>query len=140
MTFELFLFSLIALAVGAWLVVRQQNFRLRQMRHRERLATLERGLQLEPGHDREGDEGMSNVAEQWKDPATYINWFQLTTLGLACLLTFGGIGMLVSFIIVEDAEIRKLWSLGLIPIMTGFGLFLFWILSTNILKKQRTDH
>jgi hypothetical protein len=121
MTFELFLFSLIALAVGAWLVVRQQNFRLRQMRHRERLATLEKGLQLEPGHDPEGDEEMSNVAEQWKDPATYVNWFQ------------------VSFIIVEDAEIRKLWSLGLIPIMTGFGLFLFWILSTNILKKQRLD-
>ncbi|MDH3522538.1 MAG: hypothetical protein OES32_03040 [Acidobacteriota bacterium] len=140
MTSELLLFSLIALAVGAWLVVRQQNFRLRQMRHRERLATLEKGLQLEPGNDPEGDEEMSNVADQWKDPATYVNWFQLTALGLACLMTFGGVGLLVAFIIVEDPEMQKLWSLGLIPIMTGFGLFLFWILSTKILKKQRTDN
>jgi hypothetical protein len=139
MTIELFWILLIALALAAWLIVRQQNFRLRQMRHRERLAALDKGLHLDPGHDPRGEDDMSNVAEQWKDPATYINWFQISTLGLACLLTFGGVGMLVSFIIVEDAEIQKLWSLGLIPIMTGFGLFLFWILSSAILKKQRTD-
>ena len=44
--------------------------------------------------------------------------------------------MLVSFIIVEDPEMRQLWSLGLIPMMTGVGLFLFWVVSSYLLKKD----
>ena len=60
----------------------------------------------------------------------------LMYLGLAFLLMFGGVGLLVSFILVEDPEMRKLWSMGLIPMMTGFGLFLFWGLTTIMLKKK----
>jgi len=136
MNLELFLILLIAIAIAAWLIVRQQNFRLRQMQHRERLAALEEGLPATRERNHEGDQDMSNAAEQWKDPSTYVTWIRFSTLGLAFLLMFGGVGMLVSFIIVEDPEMRKLWSLGLIPIMTGFGLFLFWALTTAMLRKK----
>ncbi|MCZ6506891.1 MAG: hypothetical protein O7A04_02410 [Acidobacteria bacterium] len=136
MALELYALLLIALGAAVWLVLRHQNLRLRQMQHRERLAALEKGLATPQPQPHEGEDTMSDVSTAWKDPATYVTWFRLTTLGLAFLLLFGGTGMLVSFIIVEDPEMRKLWSLGLIPMMTGFGLFLFWVVSSYLLKKD----
>lgn len=132
----------LALILATWLVVRQQNLRLRQMRHHERLAALAEAAKAGQTPSREGDPTMSETttqspattdpAEQWKDPATYTHWFRVTTLGLAFLLLFGGAGMLAAFIIVPDAELQKLWSLGLIPIMAGVGLLLFSLVSGKL--------
>ena len=82
----------------------------------------------------------SAAAQQWKDPQTYFAWFRITTLGLAFLLTFGGVGLLVGFIIVPDPELQKLWSIGLIPMMAGFGLFLFALVSAKLLPRQDTGN
>ena len=79
---------------------------------------------------------MSDPMTQWKDPSTYINWFRITTLGLAFLLMFGGVGLLTAFIIMPDPEMQRIWSVGLIPMMAGFGLFLFAILSSKLIPKK----
>lgn len=136
MSLETLFFLLAALGVAAYLIIRHQNFQLRQIKHRERLAALEKGLPVNLEHVQQGDPQMSDAAEQWKDPSTYVTWARFSTLGLAFLLMFGGTGLLVSFIIVEDPEMQKLWSIGLIPIMTGFGLLLFWLLTTAMLKSK----
>ena len=136
MPLELLAFLVLVLVFAVWLIVRQQNLRLRQMRHRERLAAIDKGsLEGQPPSG-EGDPSMSNPAMQWKDPATYVNWFRLTTLGLGFLLMFGGVGMLTAFIIIPDPEMQKLWSVGLIPIMAGFGLLLFAIVSSKLVPKN----
>jgi hypothetical protein len=136
MPLELLVVIVLALVAGIWLVARQQNLRLRQIQHRERLALLDKGLREGQPPPHEGEQPMSDTMTQWKDPGTYINWFRLSTLGLAFLLTFGGVGMLTALLIVEDPELRKLWSIGLIPIMTGFGLFLFWRMTTVLMRKE----
>jgi len=140
MPLELLAFLLLVLVLAVWLIVRHQNLRLRQMQHRERLAAIDRAVDDRssegPTTFREGDQEMSDPMTQWKDPSTYINWFRITTLGLAFLLMFGGVGLLTAFIIMPDPEMQRIWSVGLIPMMAGFGLFLFAILSSKLIPKK----
>ena len=136
MPLELLAFLVLVVALAVWLVVRQQNLRLRQMQHRERLAAIDSGSIEGETPPREGDRSMSDPTMQWKDPSTYTNWFRLTTLGLGFLLMFGGVGMVVAFIIVPDPEMQKVWSIGLIPMMAGFGLVLFAIVSSKLVPRK----
>ena len=140
MPLELLAFLVLVLVLAVWLVVRHQNLRLRQMQHRERLAAIDRAVDNRPSEGptalREGDQEMSDPMTQWKDPSTYVNWFRITTLGLAFLLMFGGAGMLTAFMIVPDPEMQKVWSIGLIPMMAGFGLFLFVLVSAKLVPKK----
>ena len=43
MPLELLAFLVLVLVLAVWLVVRQQNLRLRHMQHRERLAAIDSG-------------------------------------------------------------------------------------------------
>ena len=136
----------LALIVAAALVIRQQNLRLRQMRHHERLAAIAGAAKTGDSTYLEGEQMMSDVttqhspqvdpAAQWKDPSTYTHWLRVSTLGLAFLLMFGGIGMLTAFLIIPDHEMQKLWSVGLIPMMAGFGLLLFSLLSGKLVRNN----
>ena len=130
MTQELLFILTAALVAAIVLIVRQQNFRRRQLEHRERLAALEKGLLTAS----QGDDDMTTAMTPADAHANRLMWFRLTTLGLGFLLLFGGVGLLVALLIVEDAELRKLWTLGLVPTMTGLGLIAFWLLSRSLVK------
>jgi len=137
MNLESLVFALVAVAAICWLVVRQQNLRLRQMHHRERLAALDKGHYTPPAAHPEGDPEMSSTSLNG-GTSNATDWFRTTTLGLSFLLMFGGAGLLVAFIVIEDPEMRKLWSIGLIPAMAGFGLFAFWLLGV-LMDRNKDD-
>lgn len=97
---------------------------MREMIHRERMAALEKGQPL-PEVPAEAASG----AERGMDAAAWVSRAALLA-GLA--LVFAGIGLLVSFSLTpnrpETAGLGDLASMGFLPIFTGVGLLLFYVL------------
>jgi hypothetical protein len=44
---------------------------------------------------------------------------------------FGGVGMIVAFLLAWDPELKSIWPVGFIPAMIGVGLLLFYVLSRS---------
>jgi hypothetical protein len=121
----LFTLSSATLAAAVFLVLRYLRLRQRQMVHLERLAAIDKGL-LTPTS---GGDDMSDTARDIGARTDSMTWFRVTTMGLGFLFLFGGMGIVSGLLIVEDEGLRTLWSLGLIPLMAGFGLMAFSFLS-----------
>jgi hypothetical protein len=87
--------------------------RERELVHKERVLSLEKGLPLP-------DDGAAGALS----PAV----LQSLSLGLGLLLLFGGIGLSLAFYLKTDADAASFWTMGLIPAMAGIGLLFYsWI-------------
>jgi len=97
---------------------------MREMIHRERMVALEKGQPLP-----EVPADAASSIERGGDTASWVSRASLLA-GLA--LTFAGIGLLVSFTLTpnrpETAGLGDLASMGFLPIFTGVGLLLFYVL------------
>ncbi len=129
MPIELTILLTAALVAGVWLLVRQQAYRTRLMEHRERLAAIEHGETPQP----KGDPSMTTETLTPQDAyRRQSQWVRLIAFGLGLLLMFGGTGLFVGFLIIADPELEKLWSIGLVPMMAGFGLLLFSLVARRL--------
>lgn len=116
--------SAAALAVWARHLRETKRLRVRELIHRERMAAFERGTAI--------DELPEDLAEgAGPDEAREVagRWVERAALAAGLVLTLGGLGVAVGFLLVPDTPemggMRELAGLGLIPILVGIGLLLF---------------
>ena len=117
-----------AIAAAFYLAVRAQNiqrYRIRmEMIQKERLAALEKGIPMPemPEYDDGSRSSFEAIAA-----ATRLNprW----PLGLGAILIMGGIGTTIALYLSHEDYHNRVWSMGLIPIFIGFGLFLHYRLT-----------
>lgn len=127
---DLILFSLstATLAAVVFLVLRYFRLRHRHMVHLERMAAIDKGV-FEPTS---GDDEMTENPSTDAQRIDSFTWFRITSLGFGLLFLFGGVGVLAGLASVDNDELQSLSTLGLIPIMAGFGLLLFSLVSSRL--------
>lgn len=112
-----------ALWVWARHLRERKRVAVREMVHRERLAALEKGQPLPevPGEAAAGEAGSDGAA-----------WVSRASLLAGLGLVFSGLGFAVAFALIpatpEMGGMRELAPMGLLPVFTGLGLLLFYVL------------
>ena len=121
-----FILGLIGFGLVRKALADKERLHLREMIHRERMAAIEKNVPLD-GIELE-DSTMPEMAltTSRRDP---ILWIRYTALFLGLAFFFGGIGMAVGFRIAPEEDFTKIWSLGLIPALTGLGLLIFYFMT-----------
>ncbi|MEM9302204.1 MAG: hypothetical protein AAGE01_08850 [Pseudomonadota bacterium] len=102
-----------------------RRIRLRAIQAEERMKAIEAGLPLpevEDSHDLPGESASESYRRQ-------IGWFRMLCLALGLFFAFGGAGMGLAFLFVFDASMQGLAPLGMIPLLSGVGLLLFYWLT-----------
>ena len=123
-----FIFGLISFGLVRKALADKERLQLREMLHRERMAAIEKNMPLE-GVNLE-DSAMPEVTMNASRNET-ISWIRWTALFLGLAFFFGGIGMAVAFRIAPEPDFNDIWSLGLIPTLTGFGLLIFYFMTVG---------
>ena len=114
------------IAAVFYLVIRQQNlqrYRIRlEMIQKERLVAMEKGIPMPELPDYDNGPSLHSLASLLRvNP----RW----PLGAGAVLILGGIGTTVALFLSHEEYHNRVWSMGLIPIFVGFGLFLHYRLT-----------
>ena len=118
-------FAFTVIAAVFYLVIRHQNlqrYRIRlEMIQKERLAAMEKGVP------------MPELPDYERPPRAAFAWTSRLSprwpLGLGAVLIFGGAGTTLALYLSHEPYHNQVWSMGLIPIFVGFGLFLHYRLT-----------
>jgi hypothetical protein len=99
-----------------------------KMLQKERFLAMEKGLPVpEWGAGMLDDEGTvissAEAHERSKEK------FRLASLCVGLILAFCGIGMMLAFHFSSDTGFHDIDTIGLIPLMAGIGLLLFYVLT-----------
>lgn len=127
-----YFWSLLVLAwVFGWAIVWLQrkkaaetlSLRRREMLHQERLAAIEKGVPPPelPQPDEEIPEWLTAEVDRVR-----ARWLLRISLVLGLVAVTTGIGLCLGFYWSPDRGFHSMWTLGLIPLMGGFGFLLFW--------------
>lgn len=120
------IFTVIAAAFTlVWRHQNMQRYRIRlEMIQKERLVAMEKGIPMPelPDYDDGGRPSLDALAERLR---VHPRW----PLGAGALLVVGGIGVTIALRLSNDPMHHDVWSMGLIPIFVGFGLFLHYRLT-----------
>lgn len=114
------------IAAVFYLVIRHQNlqrYRIRlEMIQKERLVAMEKGIPMPELPDYDNGPSLHSLASLLRvNP----RW----PLGAGAVLILGGIGTTVALFLSHEEYHNRVWSMGLIPIFVGFGLFLHYRLT-----------
>lgn len=114
---------------AVWLLrkraIESQRLERRRMLHAERLAAIDKGVDLpELALDDEVPAWLAPEVEQAR-----ARWLSRLALLLGLLATTTGVGVCLGFYWSPDSGFHELWTVGLIPLLGGFGLLLFWRLT-----------
>ena len=138
---------LIAVFVGYPLANRalkqRRSLMLQEMAHRERLVAMEKGIPVAELPDAEEmNEAMTGgemeIGAKWATAGNgrALRWIRLAALGVGLLSLFTGIGWYCALILVPDTPqthgLPELASLGLIGVLGGIGLLLFFAITRNM--------
>ncbi len=121
-----FIFGLIGFGLVRKSLADRERLKMREMIHRERMAAIEKNLPLEEMGLEDTAMPEVTMTSSRNDPIT---WIRFTALFLGLAFFFGGIGMSVAFRIAPEPGFNDIWSLGLIPTLTGFGLLIFYFMT-----------
>jgi hypothetical protein len=109
-----------------YLVIRHQNlqrYRIRlEMIQKERLGAMEKGIPMPELPDYDDAAARRSVDSLAALMRVNPRW----PLGVGAILIFGGIGTTIALYLSHEAYHNRVWSMGLIPIFVGFGLFLHY--------------
>lgn len=108
--------------------VESRSLKLRELVHRERMAAIEKGVPLPeiPAEEEADPVWLRSEAERMRAA-----WLRRTALILGLLFLFGGLGMCAGFYWAPDRGFNGMWTLGLIPAMSGLGLLLYAVLASR---------
>ena len=93
----------------------------REMVHRERMLAMEKGIPL-PEIPPVEENGTAALAHYRKDLLPRIS------LGCGILLVFLGLGVIAALQISPIREAHEAWSMGIIPLMLGVGLLIYYVM------------
>ena len=109
-----------------YLVIRHQNlqrYRIRlEMIQKERLGAMEKGIPMPELPDYDDAAARRSVDSLAALMRVNPRW----PLGVGAILIFGGIGTTIALYLSHEAYHNRVWSMGIIPIFVGFGLFLHY--------------
>lgn len=130
----LFVLGLIAAAIWRRHLGDMKLLKLREMIHKERMATLDTNP-TDATDSRQLDELLLDMAKQEPrapNPAAALMWVRLMALCIGLASVFGGVGVAIGmYAVTADPEITGMWSMGIIPTAIGLGLLVFYYLSRN---------
>ena len=120
-----FIFIFMLLGILAESLRQKSKLARQQMLQKERLAAMEKGLPL-PDWDATAlnDDGARLSGAEAHERSK--QWFRLVSLCVGMLLAFGGVGLLIAFNLGVDNAFEEISSVGVIPLMAGLGLLLFY--------------
>lgn len=93
--------------------------------HQERMKAIEKGIPLPEFPELSEEAKMQHFDRVFTPPKLNPRW----PIGVGALIVMSGLGFLVAMMLSNDSELAKLWSIGLIPIFSGFGLVLYYFLT-----------
>jgi hypothetical protein len=106
-----------------YLIVRHQNlqrYRIRlEMIQKERLVAMEKGIPMPEMPDYDDMVKPSGIASFAAQMRLNPRW----PLGLGVILIFAGAGTTIALWLSQESYHNRVWSMGLIPVFVGFGLF-----------------
>ncbi len=121
----------------------RKQLQLSEMIHKERMRAMEKGIPLaEIGHEDLAEKLVQmnlNSDANPGAPGNGILWVRIYALCLGLLFFFGGIGVVCSLPFVDFEEVPLFWPLGIIPILMGLGLLLFWNLTRKYEDRIRSE-
>ena len=130
-----FIFGLIGFGLVRKSLADKERLQLREMVHRERMVAMEKNLPIDQLASE--DVAMPEVTLT-STRGESIAWIRFTALFLGLAFFFGGIGMSVAFRIAPETDFNDIWSLGLIPALTGFGLLIFYFMTVGETSARRS--
>ena len=129
-----FIFGLIGFGLVRKSLADKERLQLREMLHRERMTAMEKNLPVDELNLE--DMAMPEVTLT-STRGESIAWIRITALFLGLAFFFGGIGMSLGFRIAPEEDFNDIWSLGLIPALTGFGLLIFYLMTMGQRSETR---
>ena len=108
-----------------WRHQNMQRYRFRQdLIQKDRVAAMEKGIPMPelPDYDERGRPSLDTMVSLMRvNP----RW----PLGVGSILILGGVGTTLALYLSHEEYHNQVWSMGLIPIFVGFGLFLHYRLT-----------
>jgi hypothetical protein len=108
------------------------RLKLRELFHKERIAAIEKGISL-PELPEDTLEHLSEE-KMWESYSFGNHRINRLALALGLVLLFGGIGFIISMSIFHDLSFGLL---GVIPIMIGIGLLIYYHLTKESNQKDK---
>ena len=120
----LWIFGCALVLIVVWHLRSKQRIEKLNLIHQERMRAMEKGIPL-PEFPELDEESRIEIKPIRINPKWPLG------LGALCLMT--GLGVTLAFMMSNDPELTKLWSMGFIGIFFGVGLVLYYFL-TRIAK------
>ncbi len=114
-------FGCVIVLIVIWHLRSKRNIEKMQIAHEERMKAMEKGIPLPEFPDLNGEQSRIEITPMKLNP----RW----PLGLGAIFVMVGTGLMVAFLLSNDSELAKLWSMGLLGIFFGFGLVLYYYLT-----------
>ena len=118
-------FGCAVVLIVIWHLRSKRRMEQRALIHQERMKAIEKGVPLPEFPDLSEEAKMEQFNKIFSPPKLNPRW----PLGVGALIAMGGTGYLVAMMLSNDPELAKLWSLGLIGVFVGVGLFLYYFLT-----------
>jgi hypothetical protein len=112
----------------------QSLVKQREMVHKERITAMEKGLPIENLQSVVESPTITSPSQE-----KVLVWVRLVSLFLGLFLVLAGAGVCIAFYISELSDLRDAWSVGLIPVLAGVGLLLFFVLSKNFKENLKSE-
>lgn len=113
-------FGCVAVLIIIWHLRSKRRIEKLNLIHQERMRAMEKGIPLPE---------FPELDETSRIEITPIKVNPKWPLGLGALVLMIGVGVTVAFLLSNDAELTKLWSMGFIGIFFGVGLALYYFLT-----------
>ncbi len=112
----------------------RNRLKLREMVHKERMAAIEKGI----SPPELPEESLEHLSEErmWESYSFGNHRINKLALALGLVLLFGGIGFIISMSVFHDISFGLL---GVIPIMIGIGLLIYYHLTKEHNQKARKE-
>jgi hypothetical protein len=112
----------------------QSLVKQREMVHKERITAMEKGLPIENLQSVVESPTITSPSQE-----KVLVWVRLVSLFFGLFLILAGAGTCIAFYISELSDLRDAWSVGLIPVLAGVGLLLFFVLSKNFKENLKSE-
>ena len=106
----------------------------REMVHKERIIAMEKGLPIE--NLQSGEEPLLIPGPSQEK---VLVWVRLGSLCVGLFLVLGGAGICVAFYFTSVSDLREVWTVGVIPLLVGVGLLLFFALSKSFKENLKSE-